>query len=154
MDKEYITTSKKAELEVELERLQTTERKEILGRLEYAKALGDLKENAEYHESREAQGKLEDRIKYIIHVLKNAEIIDEDKSHDFVGMGATVTILNTNTNETKTLQIVGPQDADLATGRISYTSPLGAILLNKKSDDIAVFNSPKGEVAYKVIEIK
>lgn len=154
MDKEYITTSKKAELEVELERLQTTERKEVLTRLEFAKSLGDLKENAEYHESREAQGKLEDRIKHIIHILKNAEIIDEGKSHDFVGMGATVTILNTNTNETKTLQVVGPQDADLATGRISYTSPLGAVLLNKKEGDIAVFNSPKGEVTYKIIEIK
>ena len=153
MDKEYITNSKKALLEAELERLQTTERKEVLTRLEFAKSLGDLKENAEYHESREAQGKLEDRIKHIIHILKNAEIIDEAKSHDFVGMGATVTILNTKTNETKTLQIVGPQDADLAAGRISHTSPLGAILLNKKISEIAIFNSPKGEVTYKIVSI-
>jgi transcription elongation factor GreA len=154
MDREYITQSKKAELEVELERLQTTERKEVLTRLEFAKSLGDLKENAEYHESREAQGKLEDRIKHIIHILKNAEIIDEDKSHDIVGMGATVTILNTATNETKTLQIVGPQDADIMAGRISNTSPLAQILLHKKMGDTAIFNSPKGEIMYKITAIE
>lgn len=154
MDREYITNSKKAQLEAELERLQTTERKEVLARLEFAKALGDLKENAEYHEARDAQGKLEDRIKYIMHVLKNAEIIDEGKTHDIVGMGATVTILNTDTNETKTLQIVGPEDADIASGKISHTSPLGQILFHKRVGDIATFNAPKGEINYKVTEIK
>lgn len=154
MDKEYITNTKKAELEVELERLQTTERKEVLSRLEFAKSLGDLKENAEYHEAREAQGKLEDRIKYIIHVLKNAEIIDEGKKHSSVGMGATVTIVNESTNESKTLQVVGPQDADISSGRISHTSPLVKILINKKVGDTAVFNSPKGEVLYKIKEVK
>ncbi|MBP6912951.1 MAG: transcription elongation factor GreA [Candidatus Pacebacteria bacterium] len=151
--KEHITISKKAELEIELERLQTTERKEVLGRLEFAKLLGDLKENAEYHEAREAQGKLEARIKHILHILKHAEIIDEGKSYDRVEMGATVTVLNQTTNESKKLQIVGPQDADIAAGRISHTSPLAQILIHKKVGDTAMFNSPKGEITYKIIEI-
>ncbi|OGI72568.1 hypothetical protein A3J61_01205 [Candidatus Nomurabacteria bacterium RIFCSPHIGHO2_02_FULL_38_15] len=154
MEKEYITQSKKTQLEAELERLQTIERREVIGRLEFAKALGDLKENAEYHEAREAQGKLEDRIKHILYVLKHAEIIDEAKTHEIIGMGATVKILNLNTNEGKTLQIVGPQDADITSGRISHTSPLAQVLLHKKVGDIAIFNAPKGEVAYKIIAIE
>lgn len=154
MEKEYITQSKKVELEVELERLQTTERKEVLERLEFAKALGDLKENAEYHEARDAQGKLEDRIKYILYVLKNAEIIDEGRNYSVVMVGAKVGILNIVTNEAKTFQIVGPQDADISMGKMSHTSPLGQILFYKRVGDTAVFNSPKGDVTYKIVSIE
>lgn len=154
MHKEYITESKKEELEKELVFLQTVERKKILDVLEYARGLGDLKENSEYHEARDAQGKLEDRIKKIDHILKHAEIINSDITFDHVQIGATVNIENIENGEKKTVTIVGPEDANILEGKISFGSPLGQALLNKKKDDIVLFEAPKGSINYKIISIK
>lgn len=154
MHKEYITQAKKDELEAELAVLQTTERQNVLKALEYAKGLGDLKENAEYHEAREAQGKLEDRIKKIEHILKHAEIIVEGQGFEQVMVGATVDLVNVANGEEKTFKIVGPEEVDVLAGKISHTSPLGIVLLGKKTGDEVTFNSPRGETVYKIIEIK
>lgn len=153
MHKEYITQSKKDELEAELENLQTTERKKVLDLLTYAKGLGDLRENSEYHEARDAQGKLEDRIKKIEHVLKHAELIPEGQTFNEVQIGATVEIENLENGDKKTLTVVGPEEADISAGKISYTSPLGSVLINKKVGDIVLFNAPKGSINYKIISI-
>lgn len=154
MHKEYITQSKKEELEKELANLQTTERKRVLDILEHARGLGDLKENSEYHEARDMQGKLEDRIKKIEFVLKHAEIIPEGESFESVEIGATVVIENLENADKKTLTIVGPEEADISSGKISYTSPLGSVLLNKKQDEIVMFDSPRGVINYKILSIK
>lgn|SRR5574343_515955 len=153
MHKEYITQAKKDSLEAELQELQTVERKRVLDLLEYAKALGDLRENSEYHEARDMQGKLEDRIKKIEHILKHAEIIPEGSGFEIVSIGATVIIENLENADKKTLTIVGPEEADVSSGKISHTSPLGAILMNKKVNDIVLFNAPKGSINYKILSI-
>lgn len=154
MNKEYITESKKHELEKELDFLQTVERKRILSILEYARGLGDLKENSEYHEARDEQGKLEDRIKKIDYILKHAEIIKTDMVFENVQIGATVTIENIENGEKKSVTIVGPEDVNVLEGKISNESPLGSILLSKKQGDIVLFNAPKGSINYKIISIE
>lgn len=154
MNKEYITQSKKQELEKELDFLQTVERKRILAVLEYARGLGDLKENSEYHEARDEQGKLEDRIKKIDYILKHAEIIKTDMVFDSVQIGATVTIENLENGEKKIVTIVGPEDANVLEGKISNESPLGSVLLGNRPGDIVLFNAPKGSINYKIISIE
>lgn len=154
MHKEYITKAKKTELEAELETLQTTERSKILKDLEYAKGLGDLKENAEYHEARDAQGKLEDRIKKIEYILRHAEIITEDQKFECATIGATVTVLNIETGEERTFTIVGPEETDVSLGKISHLSPVGQVMLGKCVGETFVFSSPKGDITYKVSSIQ
>lgn len=151
-DKEYITKSRKAEFEKELEYLEGARRREILTALESAKALGDLSENAEYHDAREQQGRNEDRIKYINHVLKTSILVDEDAKRDVVCVGATVVVKKDNVEE-KTFSIVGAEETDILNGKISHHSPLGAILFGKKVGDTAVLTTPKGDVSYTIVSI-
>ncbi len=153
MTTSYITVEKRAELESELHELQTVKRKEILEALEFAKSLGDLSENAEYHQAREEQGKLEERIGNIEHILQNATVVQKHHS-TIVEVGATVTVQKEGSKEKQTFQIVGSEEADFATGKISNTSPLGAALYGKKKGETAIFKSPKGETSYKVISIE
>lgn len=148
----YITEEKRKELLAELEELKTKGRKQILEALEFAKSLGDLSENAEYHQAREEQGKLEERIGTIEHILQNSEIITSHHSNS-VEVGATVTVQKDGAKEKQTFQIVGSEEADFAAGRISHQSPLGAALFGKKKGDSATVNTPKGPVVYKVVSI-
>ncbi len=152
-EKEYITLEKKASLEAELSELVTLKRPEIAAALEYAKSLGDLSENAEYHQSREDQAHLEDRIKEIEHILRNAEISERHHA-DIVELGATVSVKKKGDKEVKKFFIVGSEEADVQDGKISNESPLGKALLGKKEKDEAVFHNPKGdEVVYVVVAI-
>ncbi len=152
-EKEYITLEKKASLEAELNELVTLKRPEIAAALEYAKSLGDLSENAEYHQSREDQAHLEDRIKEIEHILRNAEISERHHA-DIVELGATVSVKKKGDKEVKKFFIVGSEEADVQDGKISNESPLGKALLGKKEKDEAVFHNPKGEeVVYVVVAI-
>ncbi len=151
--KNYITTEKRAELEKELLSLQTEKRKEILEALEFAKSLGDLSENAEYHQAREEQGKLEERISAIEHILRNSIVIKKHHSAT-VDVGSTVTVQKEGDKNKQTFQIVGSEEADFASGRISNNSPLGMALHGKKPGDKANFKTPKGETVYKVISIE
>jgi transcription elongation factor GreA len=125
MEKEYITKERKEALEQELQELQTTERKKILEALEFAKSLGDLSENAEYHQARENQGKLEDRIREITHVLANSQVMKKHKKSDIVEVGSTVVVQKVGSKDKKTFELVGAEDADMTNGRLSYRSPLG-----------------------------
>lgn len=151
-EKDYITKQKKEELEKELEDLKGPKRKLILQTLEEAKALGDLSENAEYHQAREDQGKLESRIKEIEYILKNSEIIQLKKS-DVVNVGSTVVVQKSNIKDEITYTIVGSEEANMAEGKISHKSPLGSALFGKKKGDNIKFETPKGLVNYKIIEI-
>ena len=149
---DYITAEKRRALEAELKDLKGPKRKEILASLEYSKSLGDLSENAEYHQAREEQGKLEERIAKIEQVLRSSETVSGAKG-DIVEIGSEVVVQNTDTKEEKTYVIVGSEEADMAKGMISNRSPVGVALFNKKKGDSVSFKTPKGVVNYKIISV-
>ncbi len=150
--KEFITKANKEALEQELQYLTTVKRKEIVEAVEYAKSLGDLSENAEYHIAREEQGKLQERISTIEHILKFAEVI-EPAGGDTVNVGSTVVIQKEGENNTRTFCIVGSEETDMLSGKISYKSPLGQALFGKKVGEKARVMTPKGEVEYSISSI-
>ncbi len=149
----YITEEKKQVLMGELKTLKTIKRKEILESLESAKALGDLSENAEYHQAREDQGKTEDRINQIEHMLQSAIVVKKHKSSK-VEIGTTVVVKKDGVKETIIYNIVGAEEADMIHNKISNKSPLGGALFGKKKDDIVSIKTPKGLVKYTLIDIQ
>jgi len=149
---DYITKEKKKELEIELKDLKGPKRKEILVALAYAKSLGDLSENAEYHQTREDQGKLEERIKRIEKILESAEVVNGGGG-DIIEIGSKVVVLKEGIKEEKTYHIVGSEEADMALGKISNRSPFGVALFGKKKGETISFETPKGEVNYKIIKV-
>lgn len=152
-EKEYITKEKAEALKAELNDLQSVKRREIIEALEYAKSLGDLSENAEYHQARESQAKLEERIQEINRVLKDAEVVSKKKS-DIVGIGSEVEVKKKGDSKSKTFTVVGEGEADMSVGKISYQSPLGEALFGNKKGDTVNFKSPAGPIEYKIIEVK
>lgn len=153
-NKEYLTKDKHRELTEELNFLKTTRRKEIAEQLEYAKSLGDLSENAEYHNAREQQALTEDRLNKIEYILKNAEIVSHKKS-DVVEMGSTVVVRKEKERENKEFVIVGSEEVDMSQGKISHQSPLGRTILGKKKGEKFVFETPAGgKLKYKIISVK
>ncbi len=154
MDKtdNYITEEKKEALLAELKHLKGTERKEILENLEYAKSLGDLSENAEYHQAREEQGKLEERIQKIEKILQSAQIV-KGGGGDIVGIGSKVVVQKKGSQEQKNYVIVGSEEADMAKGKISNRSPIGLALFGKRKGENASFKTPNGSVDYKIISV-
>ncbi len=145
----YLSKEKLAELTKELEELRTNKRKEVAEELEYAKGLGDLSENAEYQDAREAQANLEARIIEIENILKNSVVI-KDRHTDSVGIGSTVHVLKEGDKTKITFMVTGTEEADLAAGKLSNQSPLGKAILGKKKGDTVVVNAPKGKVTYKI----
>ena len=137
----------------ELALLKTEKRKEIAESLEYAKSLGDLSENAEYHEARAQQAELEDRIAKLENLLKSALIVSE-KHGSVIDIGSTVTIEKEGSKDSIVYIIVGSEEADLSSGKISSSSPLGSALIGKKKSDNLSVNTPKGAVKYHIIEVK
>lgn len=154
MSSDYLTKEKFKELEAELERLKTTGRQEVAGRLEYAKSLGDLSENAEYQEAREAYADLEERIAKIEDILKQAVIVKE-KHGTQVDLGSTVVVKKAGSSDAVQYQIVGSEEADARIQKISNESPLGAAMIGKKAGDEFSAKLPSGSlVQYKIVEIK
>jgi transcription elongation factor GreA len=151
-DKTYLSKEKLKELQIELEDLKTVKRKDIIEKLEYAKSLGDLSENAEYQEAREAQGVLEDRIAVLEGMLKSAVIVSH-KQGDTVSIGSTVTLAKKGSNDTVTYEIVGSEESDVANKKISNRSPLGESLMGKKTGETFTFEAPGGEVTYTIKKI-
>jgi transcription elongation factor GreA len=117
------------------------------------KSLGDLSENAEYHEARENQGLIEDRIKKIDLILKNAVIVSSHKTES-VGVGAVITVIKEGDKNEKTYTVVGGEESDIAAGKISINSPFGQAAMGKRKGDKFTFQAPAGPVTYKIIEIK
>lgn len=149
----YLSQEKYDELKKELDFLITTKRGEMAAQLEYARSLGDLSENAEYHQARQLQGEIESRIKYLAGVLKTAEIIKPHHS-DVVEVGSTVSIQRKGEDESKTWNVVGSEEADMTKGRISLNSPLGQAMMGKKKGEVFTFVNPAGKkVEYTVLKI-
>ena len=152
-NKTYLSKEKHKELSNELDFLTTTRRKEIAEKLEYAKSLGDLSENAEYQEARDDQAGTERRIAELELLLKNVEVVKKHHS-DTVEIGSALVVQRVGEKEKKDFQIVGSEEADMATGKISNVSPLGQALMGGKKGDTVSFESPAGEIKYKIVNIE
>ena len=140
-------------LTIELVDLQGPRRAEIVKKIADAREEGDLKENGGYHAAREEQGKLEERIATIEHILKFAEVVDH--AHDgTINIGSTVVIQKEGETNTRTFLIVGSEETDMLSGKISYKSPLGQSLQGKKQGDMITVTTPKSEVHYTIISVQ
>ena len=148
---QYLTREGLAKLKVELKQLKTVKRKEIALRIQEAKELGDLSENAEYAEAKSEQGFIEGRIIEIENTLKNAVVISEEKSSGLVKVGSSLKV-KTNDNE-MILPIVGSNEANPGNGLISNESPFGQALLGHKVGDQVEVKVPAGVVKYKILSI-
>ena len=154
MNKTPLTKDGELKLQEELKNLKL-ERPKITKAIAEAREHGDLKENAEYHAAREQQGLVEARIKDIEYKLANSEIIESDPSNDTteIVFGCSVELLNLEDNSKIKYQIVGEDEADLEKNKISFNSPIGKGLMNKKIGDYITIIVPKGELKFKVIKI-
>ncbi len=150
---QYITEEKREALIEELDKLKNVKRKEIKESLESAKALGDLSENAEYHQAREDQGKIEDRINQIDYMLQSAIVVKKHKS-DKVEIGTNVVVKKENDKEKITYSIVGAEEADMSKNKISNKSPIGEALFGKGKGDTVSITTPKGLVKYTIVDIQ
>lgn len=140
----------------ELDFLKNTSRPEIIKAIAEAREHGDLKENAEYHAAREQQGFCEGRIQEIEGKLSNCQVIDVTKMQNTgkVIFGATVVLLNVDTDEEVTYQIVGDDEADIKSGLISVNSPIARGLIGKEVDDTAIIATPGGSVEFEIVEVE
>ena len=152
----WLTQAAYDRLRAELDELSTTGRRNIAKEIQEAREDGDLKENAEYHAAREQQGFCEGRIKDIEAKLSNAQVIDVTKmpNNGRVIFGATVTVLNLDSDEEQTYRIVGDDEADFKQNLISVNSPIARGLIGKEEDDVVVIKTPGGEVEFEVIKVE
>lgn len=154
MVQQFISAEKKVELEAELKNLIEVRRKEIAESLEYAKSLGDLSENAEYHQAREDQAYCEDRIREIEELLKTATVTTIHRSGK-VEVGTVVHVQKIGTKDVKIYTIVGGEEADISQNKISYESSLGSALMGHVDGDEISFVNPKGEtVKYQLLDVE
>ena len=147
----YISKEGLEKLKEELQTRKMVTRREIAERLSTAKELGDLSENFEYHEAKDAQGHNEVRIINLGNLIRSAVIV-EKKSGGLIGLGSTF-VVETN-GEQKTMQMVGAQESNPMESKISNESPLGKAFLGKKGGENVEVEVPSGTVSYKIIEIK
>ncbi|MFD1804429.1 transcription elongation factor GreA [Mixta tenebrionis] len=143
-------------LREELEELKTVRRPRIIAAIAEAREHGDLKENAEYHAAREEQGFCEGRIQEIEAKLSNAQVIDVTKmpNNGRVIFGATVSVLNLDSEEESTWRIVGDDEADYKQNLISVNSPMARGLIGKEADDVVVIKTPGGDVEYEILKVE
>lgn len=149
----YITEEKKKALEEEFKYLKTVKRREIIEALEAARALGDLSENAEYHQAREDQGKTEDRINQIDQMLRTSVVVKKHSSAK-VEIGTTVIVKKDNLKDNITYHIVGAEEADMVNNKISNKSPLGSSLFGKRKGEVVSLKTPKGLAKYTIVDIQ
>ena len=149
-----MTAAGYAALEVELKRRQQEERPRIIAAIAEARSHGDLSENAEYHAAKEAQGHNEGRINELEDKLARAEIIDPSKlTGKVIKFGATVTLIDEDTEEQRVYQIVGESEADVRAGKVSITSPTARALIGKTVGDSVEVNTPGGGKSYEVLKV-
>jgi transcription elongation factor GreA len=155
MDKIPMTAAGHAALELELKHRQQVERPRIIQQISDARSHGDLSENAEYHAAKEQQSHNEGRIAELEDKLARSEVIDVSKlSGDTVKFGATVTLVDEDTEEKRVWQIVGEPEADAKAGRISITSPLARALVGKKKGASVEVVTPGGAKAFEVLKVE
>jgi transcription elongation factor GreA len=150
-EQEYLTVEKLSEIKTELEDLKSVKRKEIADQLEYAKSLGDLSENAEYHEARDTQANLENRIARLEALVKHATIISKHDK-DIVSVGSILTV--EISGKKKEFTIVGSEEADMSQGKVSVRSPFGSSAIGKKKGESFSVDTPNGKVEYKISSLK
>ena len=142
-------------LDEELKRLKTGERPAVISAIAEARAHGDLSENAEYHAAKDRQGWIEGRIAEIEDKMARAQVIDVSRlSGAQVKFGATVSVVDEDTEEESRYQIVGEHEADVKSGRISVTSPLSRSMIGKEVGDVVEVNTPGGVKAYEILKVE
>ncbi len=155
MDKVPMTTRGFEALETELKDLKSVQRPAVIAAIAEAREHGDLSENAEYHAAREQQSFIEGRIQELEGVISNAQVIDVEKmSGDTVKFGATVSVVDEDTDEEQTIQIVGQYESNADEGKISITAPLARALIGKAVGDSVTVRMPKGERVFEILEVK
>jgi transcription elongation factor GreA len=141
-------------LDTELKQLKSVERPSIIRAISEAREHGDLSENAEYHSAREKQSFIEGRIKELEAVISLAEVIDVSKLSGTIKFGATVTLIDEDTEEEKTYQIVGETEADIEANRLNIRSPLARALIGKDEGDSVDVVTPGGKRSYEILTIR
>ncbi|HRD46286.1 MAG TPA: transcription elongation factor GreA [Caulobacter sp.] len=155
MEKVPMTAGGYTALDEELKRLKTVERPNVIAAISEARAHGDLSENAEYHAAKERQGWIEGRIAEIEDKIARAQVIDVSKlSGSQVKFGATVTVVDEDTEDEGRYQIVGDHEADVKGGRISLSSPLSRAMIGKEVGDVVEVNTPGGVKAYEILKVE
>lgn len=155
MEKLPMTAAGFAALEAELKHRQQVERPRIVEAISEARSHGDLSENAEYHAAKESQSLNEGRIAELEDKIARADVIDVSKlSGNSVKFGATLTLIDEDTEEEKRYQIVGDTEADVKLGRISISSPISRALIGKKVGDTVEVNTPGGGKSYEILKVE
>lgn len=153
MDKIPLTKAGYDALNVELKTLKSVERPAIIAAIAEARAHGDLSENAEYHSAKEKQSFIEGRIKELEGAISLADVIDTSKLSGSIKFGATVALVDEETDEEKTYQIVGEYEADIENGRLNIKSPLARALIGKTEGDSVEVRTPGGDRNYEVLHV-
>ena len=153
MEKIPLTRAGYTVLNEELKTLKSVERPAVIRAIAEAREHGDLSENAEYHAAREKQGFIETRVKELEAIIGRAEVFDPEKLSGTIKFGATVTLVDEDTDEEKTYQIVGEAEADIANGKLNIASPLARALIGKDEGDSIEVRTPGGEKGYEILAI-
>lgn len=154
MEKVPITSEGFQSLEVELRQLKTTERPNVIQAIAEAREHGDLSENAEYHAAKEKQGFIETRIIDLEDKISRADVIDVTRlSGSSIKFGATIALIDEDTDEESAYKIVGEEEAEIREGKLSYTSPLARSLIGKEAGDRVEVTTPRGSKAYEILKV-
>lgn len=153
MEKIPLTRAGFEKLEAELRHFKSVERPAIIQAIAEARAHGDLSENAEYHSAKEKQSFIEGRIKELEGVISLADVIDPTKLSGTIKFGATVEIVDEDTDEERTYQIVGEYEADIENGRLNIKSPLARALIGKDEGDSIEVRTPGGDRGYEILRV-
>ncbi|MFN9928661.1 MAG: transcription elongation factor GreA [Phenylobacterium sp.] len=155
MEKVPMTVEGYRSLDEDLKRLKTLERPAVIAAISEARAHGDLSENAEYHAAKERQGWIEGQIADIEDKMARAQVIDVSKlSVKQIKFGATVSVIDEDTEEKARYQIVGEHEADVKRGRVSVTSPIARAIIGKETGDVVEVNTPGGVKAYEIVKVE
>ena len=155
MDKVPMTAEGYAALDAELKRLKTGERPAVIAAIAEARSHGDLSENAEYHAAKERQSFIEGRVAELEDKLARAQVIDVAKlSGKHIKFGATVTVMDEDTEGEAVYKIVGEDEADVRAGKVSITSPLARALIGKEEGDVVEVAAPGGAKSYEILKVQ
>jgi transcription elongation factor GreA len=152
-DGEAITAEGLESLKAELARLEGDARRDIAKRIQAARELGDLKENAEYHIAKEDQAHLETKIARLVERLRNAVVVEAAAGSDVVGFGSTVTVADEESGREATYTLVGPTEANLAAGKLSSESPVAKALMGRRAGDEIQVHTPRGVRRQRVVRL-
>ena len=155
MDKVPMTADGYRKIEEEIRHLKTVERPAVIQAIAEARTHGDLSENAEYHAAKERQGFIEGRLMELDDLMSRAQVIDTSKlTGDQIKFGATVTVIDEDTEAKAVYQIVGDFEADVKQGKISVSSPIARALIGKEAGDTVEVNTPGGGRSYEIVKVK